>query len=45
MDDMLIFGIDIEVVKNTKKFLSSKLSIVDMGLADVILGIMIVRTS
>ena len=45
VDDMLIFGTDIEAVKGTKKYLSSKFNIKDMGLADVILGIKIVRTT
>ena len=45
VDDMLIFAIDTEVVKDTKKFLSSKFNIKDMGLADVILGIKIMRTT
>ena len=34
VDDMLIFGTNTEVVKDTKKFLSSKFSIKDMGLGD-----------
>ena len=41
--DMLIFGTDTDAVKVTKKFLSSKFSIKDMRLVDVILGINIVR--
>ncbi|GJX23982.1 zinc finger, CCHC-type containing protein [Tanacetum coccineum] len=37
VDDMLIFGIDQNQVDKTKKFLSSKFSMKDMGKADVIL--------
>ncbi|GKF76890.1 zinc finger, CCHC-type containing protein, partial [Tanacetum coccineum] len=40
-DDMLIFGTDQNQVDKTKKFLSSKFSIKDIGEADVILGIKI----
>nr|GEW12006.1 hypothetical protein [Tanacetum cinerariifolium] len=39
VDDMLIFGIDQNQVDKTKKFLSSRFSIKDMGEADIILGI------
>ena len=42
---MLIFDIDTEAVKDTKKILSSKFSTKDMGLVDVILRIKIVRIS
>ncbi|GKC14326.1 zinc finger, CCHC-type containing protein, partial [Tanacetum coccineum] len=42
-DDMLIFGTDQNQVDKTKKFLSSKFSMKDMGEADVILGIKIKR--
>ncbi|GJX74302.1 zinc finger, CCHC-type containing protein [Tanacetum coccineum] len=41
VDDMLIFGTDQNQVDKTKKFLSSKFSMKDMGEADVILGIKI----
>nr|GEY94231.1 zinc finger, CCHC-type [Tanacetum cinerariifolium] len=41
VDDMLIFGTDKNQVDKTKKFLSSKFLIKDMGEADVILGIKI----
>ncbi|GKC10875.1 zinc finger, CCHC-type containing protein [Tanacetum coccineum] len=41
VDDMLIFGIDQNQVDKTKKFLSSKFSMKDMGEVDVILGIKI----
>ncbi|GKE73806.1 zinc finger, CCHC-type containing protein, partial [Tanacetum coccineum] len=43
VDDMLIFGTDQNQVDKTKKFLSSRLSMKDMGEADVILGIKIKR--
>ncbi|GJR43063.1 zinc finger, CCHC-type containing protein, partial [Tanacetum coccineum] len=43
VDDMLIFGTDRNQVDKTKKFLSSKFSMKDMGEADVILGIKIKR--
>ena len=45
VNDMLIFGIGIEVVKDTKKFLVSKFNIKNIGLANVILGIKITRTT
>nr|GEU31246.1 zinc finger, CCHC-type [Tanacetum cinerariifolium] len=41
VDDMLIFGTDQNQVDKTKKFLSSRLSMKDMGEADLILGIKI----
>nr|GEW44882.1 zinc finger, CCHC-type [Tanacetum cinerariifolium] len=41
VDDMLIFETDQNQVDKTKKFLSSRFSIKDMGEADVILGIKI----
>ncbi|GJY90524.1 zinc finger, CCHC-type containing protein [Tanacetum coccineum] len=43
VDDMLIFGTDQNQVDKTKKFLSSRFSMKDMGEADVILGIKIKR--
>ncbi|GKD15598.1 zinc finger, CCHC-type containing protein, partial [Tanacetum coccineum] len=43
VDDMLIFGTYQNQVDKTKKFLSSKFSMKDMGEADVILGIKIKR--
>ena len=39
VDDMLIFGSNISCVNETKKFLSSKFDMKDLGEADVILGI------
>ncbi|GJU48249.1 zinc finger, CCHC-type containing protein [Tanacetum coccineum] len=41
VDDMLIFGTDHNQVDKTKKFLSSRFSMKDMGEVDVILGIKI----
>ncbi|CAM8908680.1 unnamed protein product [Rhodiola kirilowii] len=43
VDDMLIFGTNIEYINQTKEFLSSKFSMKDMGEAEVILGIRIER--
>jgi hypothetical protein len=43
VDDMLIFGTDYESIENTKNFLSSSFDMKDLGIADVILGIRIVR--
>ncbi|GJW89612.1 zinc finger, CCHC-type containing protein [Tanacetum coccineum] len=43
VDDMLIFGTDQNQVDKTRKILSSKFSMKDMGEADVILGIKIKR--
>ncbi|GJX26752.1 zinc finger, CCHC-type containing protein [Tanacetum coccineum] len=43
VDDMLIFGTDQNQVDKTKKFLSSRFLMKDMGEADVILGIKIKR--
>nr|GEV96330.1 zinc finger, CCHC-type [Tanacetum cinerariifolium] len=43
VDDMLIFGTDQNQVDKTKKFLSSRFSINNMGEADIILGIKIKR--
>ena len=45
VDDMLIFGTDIERVKETKKFLASQFQMKDLGEADVILGIKIIRSA
>jgi len=43
MDDILIFGTCIEIVSKTKFFLGSKFEMKDMGEANVILGIRIIR--
>ncbi|KAK3016861.1 hypothetical protein RJ639_005982 [Escallonia herrerae] len=45
VDDMLIFGADLEQVVKTKKFLSNKFEMKDMSVADVILGIKIIRNN
>ena len=43
VDDMLIMGTSLDIVKSTKTFLMSKFDTKDMGEADVILGIKIIR--
>jgi len=43
VDDMLIFGTDSESIELTKLLLSSNFDMKDMGLADVILGIKIIK--
>ncbi|KAH9720235.1 hypothetical protein KPL70_006028 [Citrus sinensis] len=43
VDDMLIFGTDSESIELTKLLLSSNFDMKDMGLADVILGIKILK--
>ena len=45
VDDMLILGTDMDVVKSTKDLLSSNFDMKDLGEADVILGIKIIRNS
>ena len=45
VDDMLIFGTDLEEIEKIKCFLSSKFSMKDMGEVDVILGIKIIRNN
>ena len=45
VDDMLIMGSDSEVVKATKRLLTNKFDMKDMGVADVILGVKIHKTS
>ena len=44
VDDMLIFGTNLQVVINTKSFLRLKFDMKDLGEAEVILGIKITRT-
>ena len=44
VDDKLIFGSNLEVVCETKKFLGSKFDMKGLGEAEVILGIKITRT-
>ncbi|GKC36810.1 retrovirus-related pol polyprotein from transposon TNT 1-94 [Tanacetum coccineum] len=43
VDDMLIIGSNDKMIKSTKDILKSKFDMKDMGLADVILGIKIIR--
>ena len=43
--DILIVGSNDEMIRTTKRLLNSKFDMKDMGLADVILGIKITRTS
>ena len=45
VDDMLIIGSDDKMITSTKNMLNSSFDMKDMGLADVILGIKIKRTS
>ena len=45
VDDMIIVGNDDKMMASTKNILNSRFDIKDMGLADVILGIKIKRTS
>ncbi|GJR20920.1 retrovirus-related pol polyprotein from transposon TNT 1-94 [Tanacetum coccineum] len=44
VDDMLIIGSNDKMIKSTKDMLKSKFNMKDIGLADVILGIKIIRT-
>ena len=44
-DNMLIVGSDDAMIKSTKNMLKFKFDMKDMGLADVILGIKILRAS
>ena len=44
VDDMLILGTNIEIIKSTKIILSNSFDMKDLGVADVILGIKIIRT-
>ena len=43
VDDILIFGNNIEVIKEVKNFLSNNFEIKDLGEADVILNIKLLR--
>ncbi|CAA7023934.1 unnamed protein product [Microthlaspi erraticum] len=45
VDDMLIMGSNKDIIQQTKNMLKSQFDMKDMGLADVILGIKITRTS
>ena len=44
VDDMLILGTNIEIFKSAKRMLSNSFDMKDLGVADVILGIKIIRT-
>ena len=44
LDDMLILGTNIEIIKSTKKMLSNNFNKKDLGVTDKILGIKITRT-
>jgi len=44
VDDMLIIGTDVEIVKSAKKFLSAQFSMKDLGTVDMILEIKILHT-
>ena len=44
MDDMLTLDINDHMIKSTKKMLTNKFDMKDLGVADVILGIKISRT-
>ncbi|XP_071940012.1 uncharacterized protein [Coffea arabica] len=43
VDDMLIFGTSLDIVNNTKYFLSSNFDMKDLGEAKMILGVKIIR--
>ncbi|KAK6146502.1 hypothetical protein DH2020_020371 [Rehmannia glutinosa] len=45
VDDMLIIGSNHDIIKNTKKMLTQNFDMKDMGVANVILGIKISKTS
>jgi hypothetical protein len=45
VDDMLIIGSNNDIIKATKRMLNSNFDMKDLGVADVILGIKITRTS
>jgi len=45
VDDMLILGSTKDIIQQTKNMLHSQFDMKDMGLADVILGIKITRTT
>jgi transposase InsO family protein len=45
VDDMLIIGSDNEMIKSTKRMLNKQFDMKDMGVADVILGMKISKTS
>ena len=43
VDDMLIFGISLDTIHNTKRFLASQFDMKDMGETKVILGVKIIK--
>jgi hypothetical protein len=43
VDDILIFGTNLEVIKEVKDFLSQKFEMKDLGEADVILNIKLIK--
>ena len=43
VDDMLVLGTNIEIIKSTKRMLSNNFDMKDLEVADVILGIKITR--
>ena len=45
VDDILIFGISLNVIKEVKEFLSQSLEMKDLGETDVILNIKLVKES
>ena len=44
VNDMLILGTNIEIMKSTKRMLSNSFDVKDLGVVDVILRIKIIRT-
>ena len=44
VDDMLLFGTNMYVIDETKKFLNSKFEMKDLGEVDVILGVKVTKT-
>ena len=45
VDDMLIMSKEIDEINATKRMLSSKFDMKDLGVADLILGVRIIKTS
>ena len=45
VDDMLIIGSSQNIIKSNKQMLNSRFDMKDMGVADVILGMIITKTS
>ena len=44
VDDILIFGINLIIINDTKNFLSTNFDVKDLGPANVILGIKIIKS-